>query len=146
MNRNRHHPKLSYTALNYLYSAANSTATATTWHWPVKLAFFTYHISLQPWKNLKNISWFVTYFYKTCWVFLYYLVRHKTIKVGGKSKVCESLNKLDHRNWIKDGIKKLGRSRKWPKWGNSWSANINLLLLSDLEREELFSMVTAFNA
>ena len=54
--------------------------------------------------------------------YMTYPGQHKTIKVGSKSKVCESLNKLDHRNWIKDGIKKLGRSRKWPKWGRSWSA------------------------
>ena len=72
--------------------------------------------------------------------YMTYPGQHKTIKVGSKSKDCESLNKLDHRNWIKDGIKKLGRSRKWPKWGSSWSANINLLLSSVPETEELFSM------
>ena len=45
--------------------------------------------------------------------------QHKSIKVGSKSKVWESLNKLDHRNQIKDGIKRLGKSRKWPKGGKS---------------------------
>ena len=58
-------------------------------------------------------------FKKTSLVFQYDLSGLASIRAyiefGSKSKVCESLNKLDHRKWIKDGIKKLGKSRKWPK-------------------------------
>ena len=45
--------------------------------------------------------------------YMTYTGQHKTIKVGSKSKVCESLNKLDHRNWIKDGV-----SKSWEEVGN----------------------------